>query len=183
MRWPTRADKHPKEAEKEEIDMRLNTSDDGVTLMELMVTIAVISIVFAIGVPIYLNQTGVAYESTAQTDASTVGRDVITAVTGYMSFGTNPGDIYLEAVTNKLTFSPMEAASPEAFETGPGVTSYVQKLSAGSALRSESSFAAGADMKWCVAVQNHGKVGVFTQDGLDRAAKGCNSQAGTPRYS
>lgn len=163
--------------------MRRMTSDDGFTLVEVLITIVLIGVLFSISVPIIANQTGAAYERAAQSDAALIGNDVITALNGYMSFGSVSGAIYLEDGTNKLAFQQMTGATPEAWATGPGVTSYVEKISNGSTLNNESSFAAGLGLQWCVAVTNHGKVGVFTNAGLDRNAIGCNNLAGTPKYN
>jgi type IV pilus assembly protein PilA len=50
--------------------------DDGFSLVELLVAMAVVAALAAVAVPVYLNQRARAYDTSARSDASRLGREI-----------------------------------------------------------------------------------------------------------
>jgi prepilin-type N-terminal cleavage/methylation domain-containing protein len=154
--------------------MKLKNNIEGLSLIELIVTISLIAVVGAITYPIVRNQITVAHLATAQSDVRNVGLDIAGEVSKYFSFGTTNGTISHNSETDYLEFSTMTDASPIA--AGPGTDRVQLILSDNSTL--SGSYASGTDLKWCIIVTNNTRTAVMDETGLQKGATGCNS-AGT----
>jgi prepilin-type N-terminal cleavage/methylation domain-containing protein len=148
---------------------RILRSDQGYTLMEVLVTIALIGVLFSIAYPIYFGQQPAGYTRTAQSDVEHIGADIVTELAGQYTFGDNNGTISLTE-TGYIAFSTMSNASP--YASGPGVTNMTTQLSPDSVM-DVGTYGAGDGLHWCVRVVNHGQPGVYTEKGLQRAAVDC----------
>jgi prepilin-type N-terminal cleavage/methylation domain-containing protein len=146
-------------------------NNEGLTLIELIITISLIAIVTAISVPLVTNQISQAYLATAQSDARNAGLAIAGEVSRYYSFGDSGGTISHNAETDKLVISSMTNAAPVA--TGPGSDRISLVLSEGSTL--SGSYGAGIELKWCVAVTNQGQTAVMSDAGISRTALGCST--------
>lgn len=146
-------------------------NNQGLTLIELIITISLITIVTAISVPLVTNQISQAHVATAQSDARSAGLAIAGETSRYYSFGNNGGDITYNSETGYLAFSPMSAAAPVA--TGPGSDRIALNLTEGSTL--SGSYGPGIDVKWCVAVTHNSQVAVMSDAGINRNALGCST--------
>jgi prepilin-type N-terminal cleavage/methylation domain-containing protein len=147
----------------------------GYTLVEILITLAILGIIAGIAFPIVFDQSSLAWSRAAQSDAQNIGIDIATTVAGYQTFGDTNGTI---AVSDEgfLTFSPMANANP--YATGPEVTNLVAILSADSTVTS-GSYGSGMPRLWCITVTNNTETAVFTNEGLQLDATSCNT-AGQP---
>lgn len=151
--------------------MRRTPSDErGSTLIELVLTLAVIAVIASIAYPVYMATFDRGAAAAARSDAAHIAGDLMGELATYFSFGTQHGTIAVHP-SNKLILSPMAAASP--YATGPGLTSLDVTLSPGSVLTA-GTYGAGAGTHWCIAVTNDGETAVATEKGIQDGATGCN---------
>jgi prepilin-type N-terminal cleavage/methylation domain-containing protein len=143
----------------------------GYTMIEVLVTMGVIGVLFTIAYPLYFSQRDTGYIASAQSDSRQIGLDLNTELIGYRSFGDDNGAITLNS-EGHLEFSPMTGADP--YEYGPQATSLVIAVSPGSTFTG-GTYGGGTTRHWCVSVTNHGKVGVFTDQGMNIDAVACAS--------
>jgi len=136
----------------------------GFSLVELLVVLLIMSVLAGIAVPLYLNQKQRSYMSIAQSDTTAVGQEVSSITLGYTSFGSSPGTIGLSS--GAISFSPMTAATGVGLysATGPGTTTSIPRLSAGSSV--SGSYGAGTGTTWCLIIVNNGAYSQYTNAGL-----------------
>jgi len=136
----------------------------GFSLVELLVVLLIMSVLAGIAVPLYLNQKQRSYMSIAQADTTAVGQEVSSITLGYTSFGSAPGTIGLSS--GAISFSPMTAATGVGLysATGPGTTTSIPRLSAGSSV--SGSYGAGTGTTWCLIIVNNGAYSQYTNAGL-----------------
>lgn len=149
--------------------------DDGYTLLEVLMTMAIIVIVFSIAVPNFFLTQDAGYKVATQSDARNTGLDVYYATMGYLTFGDTAGTIDVSD-TGYVRFSPMTNAHPEPL--GPMTTNIAPTLSDGSTL--SGTYAAGGGAHWCIVVSNRGEQTVVSDAGLELESTGCNAD-GTPQ--
>jgi prepilin-type N-terminal cleavage/methylation domain-containing protein len=150
---------------------RRHLANRGYTLIEVLITVALIGILFAIATPLFLDYRTVAHVRAAESDVSNVGRDVMSELAGYMTFGTTNGTITVTG-DNVLQFTNMNNALP--YSSGPGLTTAIVTLSANSTFAG-GTFGSGGNLNWCVSVANNGQYGVYTEKGLTRDVNACNA--------
>jgi len=143
-------------------------ADAGLSLAELIVTIAVLGIISSIAIPIVFSQTDNAKQAVAESDARGNGLAIIGETSQYYTFGSTGGTIS-NGGDGYLHFSSMTGADP--VPTGPGTNRVRLSLSEGSSI--SGTYGPGTDLPWCIAVTNDNGVAVFTNDGLDTSASGC----------
>lgn len=143
-------------------------NEKGLSLAELIVTIAVLGILSAIAFPIVFSQTDNAKNAVATADARNVGLSISGEVSKYYSFGSSNGTI-TDGGDGFLHFSQMTNANPVA--TGPGTNRIELNLSEGSSVA--GTYGSGTDITWCITVTNDNSTAVFTNDGIQQNAGGC----------
>jgi prepilin-type N-terminal cleavage/methylation domain-containing protein len=143
-------------------------NEQGLSLAELIVTVAVLGILSAIAIPIVFSQTDNAKAAVASSDARGVGLAISGEVSGYYSFGSTDGSIF-DGGDGYLHFSPMTNADPVA--TGPGTDRILLALSEGSSI--SGTYGSGIELPWCITVTNDESVAVFTNAGMQQDATGC----------
>lgn len=147
-----------------------NQREAGLSLAELIVTIAVLGIISAIAIPIVFSQTDNAKAAVAAADARGTGLAIAGEVSKYYSFGTAGGTI-TDGGDGYLHFSAMTNADP--VTTGPGTDRIILNLSEGSTI--SGTYGPGTNLPWCITVTNDGAVSVFTNSGMQENASGCIS--------
>lgn len=140
----------------------------GLSLAELIVTIAVLGILSAIAIPVVFSQTDNANTAVAKADARNIGLAISGEVSKYYTFGTSGGNIS-NGGDGYLHFSNMTNADPVA--TGPGTNRIILNLSEGSSI--SGTYGPGEDLPWCITVTNGNAVAVFTNAGIQENAMGC----------
>lgn len=144
------------------------TSEQGLSLAELIVTVAVLGILSAIAMPIVFSQTDNAKQAVATSDARGVGLAISGEVSKYYTFGTSGGTIS-DGGDGYLHFSSMTNADP--VSTGPGTDRILLNLSEGSSV--SGTYGPGTDLPWCITVTNEESNVVFTNSGIEVDATGC----------
>lgn len=143
----------------------------GFTLIELMVTLAILATVAAIAIPVYLSQTANATRSTAVHDGTAWSLSLGNALKGYTSFGVASANttsaITLSAagvtpVTITVTMIAPEPATPT-------TKTFTVTGSPGTTIVSSGMNASN----WCFATSNKGKIAVFIQTGYVPDALTC----------
>lgn len=144
------------------------TREQGLSLAELIVTVAILSILSAIAMPIVFSQTDNAKQAVATSDARGVGLAISGEVSNYYTFGTSGGTIS-DGGDGYLHFSSMTNADP--VPTGPGTDRVLLNLSEGSSI--SGTYGSGTDLPWCITITNAESTAVFTNSGIDADATGC----------
>lgn len=136
----------------------------GFSLVELLVVLLVMSIIAGVAIPLYLNQQNRSYLSLAQSDTTATGQEIKSLTGDYTNFGTANGTITFPS--GVITFSPMTGATGNGTSliTGPGATTSIVKLSAGSV--ASGSYGSGPSTPWCIIISNKSTYSQYTNAGL-----------------
>lgn len=149
----------------------------GFTLIELVVTLAIVAMVGAIAVPAYLNQNAKAYRATAEHDGAAWAGALTNALMGYTSFGLTPADTNSSITLSAPGVTPATITVSMIAPTPAGVATKTLTVARSPETLIVSSGMAGAN--WCFATSNRGSVAVFRQSGFVPGAVGCTA-AGLP---
>jgi len=121
---------------------------------------------------LYNSQKARVYLDVTQADVTSVGQEITSLVSDYISFGTNSGTISLDK-NNSIVFSKMTNASGAglASPNGLGNTNDNIRFSSGTSLVDGTY---SPDASWCIVMRNQNAFAKYTNAGL------VNSQIGTP---
>jgi prepilin-type N-terminal cleavage/methylation domain-containing protein len=136
---------------------------EGLSLVELIVTIAVLAIVTSIATPIFLSQQSAAHRATAIADGRGWSLAILEATSTVRNLGESGGEISLVGTNVTMSLISPNPSSAEVISF-PVAVSPASSLSSGSA----------AGQNWCLAVSNNNEVAVFTDQGYQPTAVACS---------
>lgn len=143
----------------------------GLSLTELLVTIAVLGVITAITLPLMFSQQTAAHRATAIADARGWSLGLVESLADVWNFGESGGTITMAGETLTVTMTNPVPADTTVIDIPVAVSP-------------NSSLLDGtiAGTSWCIQVQNQNEVVVFTQRGFEQTASGCAAD-GTASYS
>jgi prepilin-type N-terminal cleavage/methylation domain-containing protein len=145
-------------------------TDDGFSLIELLITVTIIAVLAAIAIPLYTSQKEKASLVAAESDARGIGMEIISTISDYTSTGVGgPITITGDSVAIEIGASHVPLGLPDT----PTTTA---RLSPDSTLAASSSVKPFSSVnEFCLRVDNAGQTAIFTQDGLQPAATDCDT--------
>lgn len=143
---------------------------EGLSLAELLVTIAVLAVITAITLPLFFSQTSSAHRATAIADGRGWSLALVEALGDVWNFGESGGTIALsgEQLTVSLINPNPSSASTVVL---PVAVSPETTLTSGTI----------AGTSWCLEITNRSESVVFSHQGLREGASGC-APDGTVTY-
>lgn len=147
--------------------------DHGFTLVEILIVVAIIGVLAAIGIPLYLQQLNSAHQSAAVADGTQINEQVTNLLTPYVNYGTAPANnttaITITGTTITITLTSPTLSSIANSST-PTLTDTV-KLSTGTTLTTSGI----SGTQYCFTLTNGGQKAIFTDQGYNASAATCNA--------
>jgi type IV pilus assembly protein PilA len=147
--------------------------EKGFTLVELLITIAVVGVLAAIAIPLYAAQTDQANKASAIADGRAWASVVSTELTDYTNFGTAPGNtttaITLGTVTTGTATLTITLAAPT--PSSPTSQTATVAVSPGTTITASGMSAT----QFCFITSNNGQTAVFNQRGYQAGLTTCSA--------
>lgn len=137
--------------------------NQGFTLVEILVAIAIVGILAAVAIPMYNIQQDKAHHTAAIADGKAVLSSVVTALIPYTSYGSS-GSVTLSGSTLTISMMGPTPSTPNSVTTTVNVTPGTTISSSGV---SGTSF--------CITLSNTGQKAVYTQNGYQSTMINCTS--------
>lgn len=172
--------------------------DAAFSLVELLVVVAIVAILAAIGIPVYLNQQSKAEKATASSDGAAWATEVGNLSAKYSSFSCDPktasgvtdpncttaqqltgGKISVDTTAKTLTltlptsntYSPSSLPATQTVPVTVSPNTTMVTMVAGDTTTGYVGY--GMSKLWCFVVDNNGQKSVFTNDGQVEGATSC----------
>lgn len=151
------------------MSVRRRSRRAGFTLTEVLVTVAVLSVVAAVAVPVVTSQRSKSQLATAVNDGASAAIEVAYQLSKNNSAGFTNG-------TSSPTISHASETLTIAFPAGASSATKTAplKLSSGSTLSGALTAGAASPTAFCLVVTNGGQKAVYTQDGYQSSAQSCS---------
>lgn len=150
----------------------------GFSLIELIITVAIIAILAAVATPIFLNQRSKASQSVAIADGNAIAKEVSTLITGYTNLGTTPvaNNAWLVPTGNTINVTFSGTPTPNT-----PTTTIPTRITPGVALTS-SGYTGGVitnGATWCFALTNDSQTVVYSDRGYQEDDTICEANGVT----
>ena len=154
--------------------LKSKRSKKGFSLIELIISLLIISVIAGIAIPTYLNEKTRVYKQVSLTDGDYLNREILATIgdnTTYPTFGTTNGTISYNSTTSMLTVSLGAGATSPA--------SFIAHLSSGSTI---SGITYANSTSWCIDVFNTTQSSIFTPTGLSSILTSCGVNIGNSNH-
>ena len=146
---------------------KLMNRDRGFTMIEMLITVALVGIIAAIAIPIYTGQQSQAYKATAVSDGRAWSMTATTMLMGTTGLA-NGGTFSVNASTGTLLLDMPGAATD--YSGAVAVSNGSSITQSGTGTNSTTNTPV-----WCFVVANNGQNAVFTQAGYQTSATSCST--------
>lgn len=149
---------------------RIWTREEGLSLVELLVVIAVLAVITSIAMPMFFSQQSAAYRATAIADGRAWSLATVDALNDVWNFGDPGGTITLNGGSLDISLlnpTPSSATFTQVPVAVSPNTTLVEGTISGTT--------------WCMRLANTNQEVVFTEQGFVANAVGCDS-TGAPLY-
>ncbi len=148
-------------------------NEQGFTLIEILIVIAIIGTLAAIATPLYLQQLNTTHQGIAVADGTQINEQITNLLTPYVNYGTAPTN-NTTAITITGTTLTITLNNPTLSVLTNGTTPTLTdttKLTNGTTLTNSGI----SGTQYCITITNTGQTAIFTDQGYNPKATTCNA--------